>query len=266
MSGEDVDLSPVPDYRAMTRLDGRTHLVVGAGQGIGRQTAHALAQAGAHVVCLDQDLERARTVADQVDGTALQADVLVEEQLAGAVESARAVNGSLDGITDIVGVARFRALTEATEEDWAFQLDIVLTHARWLVKHGAAPLAQSRGSLAFVSSIAGLTGAQGNGPYAAAKAALISVVRTAAVELAPSGVRVNSVAPSVVLTPRMQQILDPERRARFDANAPMGRLADPSEVASALLFLASPLASYMTGQTLVLDGGVQARLPYPDFV
>ena len=267
MSDVQIDTSAVPDFQHLARLDDQTHLVVGAGQGIGRQVAHALAQGGAHVVCLDNEAARAEAVAQEVGGTALVGNVLDEGQVvASLAAAATAGGGSLNGVVDIVGMARFRSLVEASEEDWTFMFDMVLKHARWLVKHGAAHLARTSGSLTFVSSIAALTGAQGNGPYAAAKAALVSLVRTAAVELAPGGIRVNSVAPSVVLTPRMRQLLDPERLERFNANTPLGRLADPSEVASALLFLSSGAASYITGQTLVLDGGVQARLPYPDFI
>ncbi|MFD1860308.1 SDR family oxidoreductase [Aeromicrobium camelliae] len=261
-----VDRTAVPDYLRMLDLSGKVHLVVGAGQGIGRQAAHALAQAGSFVVCLDNDSERAQAVATELDGLALTADVLDEEELIGAVDAAASEHGRLDGVVDIVGMARFRQLTEASEEDWQFQFDIVLKHARWLVKHSSAQLSRTAGTLTYVSSIAGLSGAQGNGVYAAAKAALISLVQTAAVELAPSGVRVNSVAPSVVLTPRMREILDPPRLQRFVDNTPIGRLSEPADIAAVLLFLASPMASYITGQTLVVDGGVQARLPYPDFV
>ncbi|MGO1561570.1 3-oxoacyl-[acyl-carrier protein] reductase [Actinomycetales bacterium JB111] len=257
---------PVPDYTELLTAPGTVALVVGAGQGIGRQAAHALAQSGAHVCCVDTDTTRAERIAEEVGGTPYVADATDEEQVVRLVEQVLTDHGRLDTVVDIVGMARFRSLADASNEDWQWQFAVVLDHVRHLIKHTADPLATHGGSITVVSSIAALSGAQGNGPYAAAKAAVVSLVRTAAVELAPRGVRVNTVAPDVVLTPRMEQILDPERRAAFVANSPLGRLAVPSDVAAAILFLSSRLASYVTGQVVVLDGGVGARLQYPDFV
>jgi len=254
-----------PDYPGLLRQDGAVHIVFGAGQGIGRQAAHALSQAGSHVVCVDNDPQRAGAVATEVGGTAVTADVRDEEQIVTALDRAHSMRGRLDGIVDIVGMARFVELTAATEQDWAFHFAIVFDHARWLVRHGAALLSQTHGTLTFVSSVAALTGAQRNGPYAAAKAALVSLVQTAAVELAPHGIRVNSIAPGVIATPRMTEQLDPSRRRLFEAAIPLARLGESEEVAAALLFLASRLSTYITGQTIVLDGGVQARFPYSDF-
>jgi NAD(P)-dependent dehydrogenase (short-subunit alcohol dehydrogenase family) len=263
---KEFDNSPVPNYVDLQKQHGRNVIVVGAGQGIGRQTAHALAQQGAHVICVDNLSERAEHVAGEVGGTAYMADVLDPGQIRKLIDSVVKERGGIDAVVDIVGMARFTSLVNAEESDWAWQFDIVFKHARLLLKYAAEELAKTGGTFTFVSSIAALTGAQGNGVYAAAKAALVSLVQTAAVELAPTGVRVNSVAPSVVLTPRMRHLLSEERHRNFCDNTPLGRLADPSDVASALLFLTSDHASYITGQTLVLDGGVQARLPYPDFV
>jgi NAD(P)-dependent dehydrogenase (short-subunit alcohol dehydrogenase family) len=115
----------------------------------------------------------------------------------------------------------------------------------------------------FVASVSGLTSAPLHAAYGAAKAGLMSLVRSAAVELGPRGVRVNAVAPGAVWTPRVAGLLGEEGRRRNTENAPLGRMAEPADIASALLFLASPLSSYVTGQTLVVDGGVTVKFPYP---
>jgi NAD(P)-dependent dehydrogenase (short-subunit alcohol dehydrogenase family) len=119
------------------------------------------------------------------------------------------------------------------------------------------------GSMVFVASVSGITAAPLHAAYGAAKAGLIALVKSAAVELGPSRVRVNAVAPGVVWTPRVSAFLGDEGRTRNSENAPLRRVALPEDIASALLFLASDLASYVTGQTLVVDGGVGAKFPYP---
>jgi NAD(P)-dependent dehydrogenase (short-subunit alcohol dehydrogenase family) len=117
--------------------------------------------------------------------------------------------------------------------------------------------------MVFVASASGITGSPGHAPYGAAKAALMALVRSAAVELGPSGVRVNAVAPGVVWTPRVSAFLGEEGRQNNIENTPLRRVAQPSDIAAAILFLASDLAGYVTGQTLLVDGGVGAKFPYP---
>ena len=117
--------------------------------------------------------------------------------------------------------------------------------------------------MAFVASVSGITSAPRHAAYGAAKAGLMSLVRTGAVELGPQRVRVNAVAPGVVWTPRISAFLGEEGRARNEANTPLGRVAQPADIAAAILFLVSDLSSYVSGQTLVVDGGVSAKFPYP---
>jgi NAD(P)-dependent dehydrogenase (short-subunit alcohol dehydrogenase family) len=111
--------------------------------------------------------------------------------------------------------------------------------------------------------VSGLTSAPRHAAYGAAKAGLMSLVRTVAVELGPHGVRANAVAPGAVWTPRVAALLGDEGKARNVANAPLRRVGLPADIASAILFLASDLSAYVTGQTLVVDGGVSAKLPFP---
>lgn len=259
-----TDDTEVPDYEHGLRLDGRRFVVVGAGQGIGRQCTHALAAVGARVACVDVDADLARQVAAEVGGAAMAGDATRRDDVERLLGDAVDAMGGLDGIVDIVGMARFASLLELGDEDWDWQFDIVLRHAYLLTQVGGRMLAASgRGTLAFVASVSGITSAPGHAAYGAAKAALMSLVRSAAVELGPSGVRVNAVAPGVVWTPRISVYLGDEGRARNERNTPLGRVALPADIAGVLLFLCSDLAAYVSGQTVVVDGGVSAKFPYP---
>ncbi|MBO1330943.1 SDR family NAD(P)-dependent oxidoreductase [Streptomyces sp. VRA16 Mangrove soil] len=263
-ASEPLDGTPVPDYPALHRLDGRTYVVLGAGNGIGRQTAHALAASGARVLCVDLDKERADAVAAQVDGVPYVADVTRRDDVRELFAHARRESGPLHGVVDIVGMARYAGLDELDDDGWSWHFDLVLRHAWLAVQYGGAAVAEAGGGpLVFVASVSGLTAAPLHGAYGAAKAGLMSLVRTAAVEYGPRGVRVNAVAPGVVWTPRVAGMIGEEGRARNAANAPLGRVAQPADIAGALLFLASPLSSYVTGQTLVVDGGAGVKFPYP---
>jgi len=151
-----------------------------------------------------------------------------------------------------------------TDADWQWTFDMVLRHAFLVAQVGGGALADGGGGvLAFVASISGLTSSPMHAAYGAAKAALMSLVRSVAVELGPRGVRVNAVAPGGTLTPRMLEVLSPEERTRVAQVVPSRRLSDPSEIAGGLLFAVSDLASNVTGQVLVVDGGGHVAYPYP---
>ncbi|WP_327357521.1 SDR family NAD(P)-dependent oxidoreductase [Streptomyces sp. NBC_01304] len=259
-----LDDTPVPDYPSLSRLDGRGFVLLGAGNGIGRQTAHALTAAGARVLCVDVDKERAEAVATETGSLAYVTDVTRRESVRSLFADAARELGAVNGVVDIVGMARYAGLSELDDEAWHWHFDIVLRHAWLAVQYGAEAVAASGGGpLAFVASVSGLTGAPQHAAYGAAKAGLVSLVRSAAVEYGGRGVRVNAVAPGVVWTPRVAGLLGDEGRRRNAENAPLGRVAETSDIASALLFLATPLSSYVTGQTLVVDGGVGVKFPYP---
>ena len=258
------DDTPVPDYPGRLRLDGRRFIVLGAGQGIGRQSAHALAAVGARVACVDVEAPRALEVAAEVDGVAVVGDATRRADAERLFEEAATALAGLDGVVDIIGMARYASVLQVGDGDWDWQFDIVLRHAYLAVQLGGQRLAAgSGGVLAFVASVSGLTSAPNHAAYGAAKAGLMALVRSAAVELGPSQVRVNAVAPGVVWTPRVSAQLGADGEARNVANTPLRRVAQPADIAAALLFLCSDLASYVTGQTLVVDGGVGAKFPYP---
>ncbi|MEU6993479.1 SDR family oxidoreductase [Streptomyces sp. NPDC046465] len=259
-----LDNSPIPDYAALHRLDDRAFVLLGAGNGIGRQTAHALTAAGARVLCVDLDKDRADAVAAETGGTAYVADVTRRDDMRQLFAYARDELGGIGGVVDIVGMARYAPLDELDDASWDWHFSLVLRHAWFAVQYGGEALAAAGGGpLVFVASVSGLTAAPRHAAYGAAKAGLISLVRSAAVEYGPRGVRVNAVAPGVVWTPRVAGLIGEEGRAHNARNAPLGRVAETSDIASALLFLASPLSSYVTGQTLVVDGGVGVKFPYP---
>jgi 3-oxoacyl-[acyl-carrier protein] reductase len=244
-------------------LAGRRALVAGAGQGIGRACALALHEAGARVACVDNDADRAAAVAAEVDGVPLVADARRRGEVERVVASTVAELGGLDVCIDIIGEARWGRMLDVTDEDWDASFDLVLRHVflfgqtagRVMVDGGTG------GAFVAVASVSGLTGAPGHGPYGAAKAGLMALVKTFALELASSGVRVNAVAPGAVLTPRVLERTSAERLAAGAAAIPLGRQAQPEEIARAVAFLASDLASYVTGQTLVVDGGATAQFP-----
>lgn len=258
-----LDDSPVPDYATRLRLDGRRFVVIGAGQGIGRQAAHALAANGARLLCVDIDPGLADDIAAEVGGVAWSGDATQRTEVERCFDDAVAALGGVDGVVDIVGIARFMDLLDLGDDDWNWHFDMCIRHAFLAVQYGARAMAGNPGVMVFVASVSGITSAPRHAAYGAAKAGLMSLVRTAAVELGPLGIRVNAVAPGVVWTPRVSGYLGEEGRARNSANAPLRRVALPEDIASGILFLASDLAGYVTGHTLVVDGGVGAKFPYP---
>jgi len=140
---------------------------------------------------------------------------------------------------------------------------MVLRHAFLFSQAAGKAMAEDGGGvMTFVASVSGITSAPQHAPYGAAKAGLLSCVRTLAVELGPQNVRANAVAPGFVWTPRISQLIDEQGKKRSEANVPLGRVALPQDIASAILFLSSDLASYVNGVTLIVDGGVEAKFGY----
>ncbi len=248
-------------------LAGRKIIVSGAaGGGIGSAVTGVLATAGATVVAVDnsrEKLERDITplAAEGAPVHPVEADVLTEPGVAAVMQAAAAIPGELYGLVTVVGgapPATWGPATGLSRQHWHAQLALNLDSMFFLAQAVAGELrAQHRpGSMVAISSINGLTSSPYNVGYGAGKAALKSVVETMALELATAGIRVNAVAPGPVMTPTAKLSTDPERLRR---GIPMGRYGEPGEIAGPVLFLLSDLASFMTGQCLVADGGCNIK-------
>ena len=260
------DSSAVPEYMQMLSLKGRGVVVLGAGDGMGRQTCHALAQAGAQVLCVDRDTGLATSIAQEVSGLACTADVTSRADMQNVFDRAREHFGHrFTGLVDIVGVAQIGELSTLDDDAWDRQFSIVLKHAFLAIQLGGAELARTGGgSMVFVGSISGLVSVARQAAYGTAKAALHHLVRSAAHELGPSGVRVNVVAPGFVRTPRLLKALSEEFWQQVSDINPSRRVAIPADIASAILFLCSDLAGYVTGNVLTLDGGTSLVAALPE--
>jgi len=246
----DSDASAVPDYLARLRLDRRVFAVLGGGNGIGRQACHALAQAGARVLCVDRDAARAKAVADEIGGTPFDADVTRRAGVERVFEEAGKL-GPVRGVVDIVGMPHLGPFLDLDDARWQSQLDLVLTHAFLALQVGGRALAAAGGgSMVFVGSMSGVTKIPGQVAYGTAKAALHQLVAAAANELGPSGIRVNAVAPGFARTPRLNAMLGEAQWEAIGRLTALGRAADPSEIAAVILFLACELSSHVTGQVL----------------
>ena len=246
-------------------LEGRHAFVAGVGGGIGSACVRALATAGARVTCFDTDAAAADAAAQLTPderGLALTGDARRLDDVQRAVDRAVETFGPVAVAVDVIGEARWGRTIDLDDTAWDESFDMVLRHffnlARVAGRHMAG---QQAGAIVAIASVSGLRSSPLHGPYGAAKAGLMSLVRTLAVELAGDHVRVNAVAPGAVLTPRVEALMSAERQAESAAAIPLGRLASPDDIAHAVAFLASDLASYITGQTLVVDGGATAQFP-----
>lgn len=243
------------DYRRLFDLAGRQALVVGAGSGIGREIALALADFGARVCCADRDLETARQSAALAGPAAWsrELDILDEDAVRRAASDLR----DLDILVFTAATnIRKRVLDYSTAEfDTVVSLNLRGTFTL-LQAIGSNMVAKGGGSIVGITSIRAFTTEPGQAIYAATKAALIQMLRTAAAEWGSAGVRVNLIAPGVVETGLTDQIRAvPEWYGAYAAKTVLGRWARPEELAGAAVYLASDAASYVTGSVLVADGG-----------
>ena len=243
------------DYTNLFRLDGKHALVIGAGSGIGREGALALAAHGARVTCADRDLTAAQqTVARGVGGlTAYELDVLDDE----AIDRAVGELGAVDVLVFTAATNVRKRIVDYSGEEFDRVISLNLRASFQLIRaFGKEMAARGSGSIIGFSSIRATTVEPGQSVYAATKAGLVQLLRTAAAELGPSGVRANAVAPGVVETPLTAQIK--ANQDWYDAYAQkgaLGRWAQPSELAGAVVYLASDAASFVTGSVLAVDGG-----------
>ncbi len=234
-------------------LEGRTALVTGASRGIGRAIAEELARAGATVVVgYRSGAEEAEGVASQLGGRAIQADVSDPAEARRLVEEA----GDLDILVNNAGLTRDGLLARMPDEDWQAVIDTNLGGVFHTCRAVARPMMRKRsGAIVNVSSIVGLHGNPGQTNYAATKAGLVGFTKALAKELGTRGVRVNAVAPGYITTDITADLSDEIRDFLLRAT-PLGRLGEPEDVARAVRFLCSEDASYITGEILLVDGGL----------
>jgi NAD(P)-dependent dehydrogenase (short-subunit alcohol dehydrogenase family) len=232
------------------RLQGRRILITGAASGIGRRTAELFAAEGAALTVLDCDRKRLAEVARETGGLAVEADVTQEAQVARAVEEAAAAMGGIDGVVNAAGIVISGSVLDLAVADWKLVLDVNLTGTYIVVRCCLPRLKQA--PFATIVNIASGQGLLPNAPnmtaYAASKGGVVNLTRALAAELAPS-IRVNSVCPGMVDTPMTAGLQrDVERYA-------LRRIAEPLEIAGAILFLTSTESSFVTGAALAVDGG-----------
>jgi 3-oxoacyl-[acyl-carrier protein] reductase len=238
---------------AFCSLEGKSALVTGASRGIGKAIAVELARAGASVVVgYRSGAEAATEVASEIGGRAVQADVADADEARRLVEEA----GDLDILVNNAGLTRDTLLARMSDEDWRAVLDTnlggVFNTCRAVVR---GMLRRRSGSIVNLSSIVGLRGNPGQTNYSASKAGIIGFTKALARELGSRGVRANVIAPGYVST-RLTEVIADELKEQMLAATPLGRFGDPEDIAAAVRFLCSDEASFITGEVLLVDGGL----------
>jgi 3-oxoacyl-[acyl-carrier protein] reductase len=234
-------------------LTGKRALVTGGSRGIGAAVARELAAAGAYVVVgYRSGTDEAGALADEIGGHAAQADVSSAQEAARLVEEA----GDLDILVNNAGLTRDGLLARMTDEDWRLVLETNLSSVFYTCRAVTRPMMKKRaGAIVNVSSVVGVHGNPGQANYAASKAGIVGFTKSLARELGSRGVRANVVAPGYVKT-RLTDVLPEDATRALLAGTPLGRLGEPEDVARAVRFLCSDEASFITGEVLLVDGGL----------
>lgn len=243
------------------RLDNKVVLITGAASGIGAHTARMFVAEGATVIVSDIDIEAGRRLAYELGTSFVAADVSSEAQVENAVAFAAERHGRLDCMVNNAGmVGVVGSILETRAQDWHRTLSVLLDSVFYGIKHAGDQMRKQEGggSILSLSSLAGLTGGVGPHAYSVAKAGVIALTRGAASELAQYDIRVNAVAPGLVVTPLVAQVYGGRDAAIKGAAAasPLGSAAMPDEIAAALCYLASDEARQVSAHTLVVDAGV----------
>jgi 2-deoxy-D-gluconate 3-dehydrogenase len=247
-------------------LQGKVALVTGAAQGIGREIALGFAQYGADIVAIDLTDEKLLTLKNEIEAQkrrclVLKIDLLHGDQIDRMVETTVKEMGKIDILANIAGVNVHKAAEEMTEKDWDFVLDINLKALFFCCQAvGKAMLRQGSGRIINMSSSFGVVGFGGRTAYAASKAAVSNLTKTLALEWSAKGINVNAIAPGPVWTEARHQLFsDPEFYANLLKKVPINRTAKPVEIVGPAIFLASEASSFVTGETLLVDGGFCAQ-------
>jgi NAD(P)-dependent dehydrogenase (short-subunit alcohol dehydrogenase family) len=253
-------------------LDGMTALIAGGGRGIGEATTRILASAGAAVAVLDIERSRAEGVAQRIEGEGgkaipIVADLRNEADCREAVDRAANELDRVDVLVNVAGgmqqYAQWRPLHDWTTEDWDRIVHLNLRYIFWMCRAVIPVMAAGGGgSIVNVTSISGVFGSPNHSAYGAAKAGLIHLTKTLAVEGGQRGIRANAVSPGSIVTPATLEGMTPERQQMLARTTPLQRPGKPEDIARAVLFFASPIAAYVTGQMILVDGGVGSKFPF----
>ena len=239
-----------PEFASLT---GRLALVTGASRGIGRAVARELARAGATVVVgYRSGQAEAEALAEEIGGRAVQADVSSPDDARRLVEE----TGDIDVLVNNAGLTRDGLLARMSDDDWHTVIETNLSSVFYTCRAVTRPMMKKRsGVIVNISSIVGVHGNWGQTNYAASKAGIIGFTKSLARELGSRGIRANVVAPGYVKT-QLTDVLPDEATAAMVGQTPLGRVAEPEEIAGAVRFLASDEASFITGDVLLVDGGL----------
>lgn len=245
----------------MIDLSNKTVLITGGGRGIGREIALRMAQAGCNVAVSDLDLVTAQATASDIEkmgrkSLAIKSDVSKESDVESMFKSFLEVFPNMDILVNNAGITRDGLLVRMKEADWDLVLNVNLKSAFLCCREAARPMMRARsGKIVNIASVVGLMGNAGQANYSASKAGLIGLTKTLAREFASRSINVNAVAPGFIRTAMTDKMTDVEKE-KLASGIPMAKLGSPLDVANAVLFLSSPLADYITGQVLTVDGGL----------
>jgi 3-oxoacyl-[acyl-carrier protein] reductase len=239
------------------RLDGKVALVTGGSRGIGAAISRELARAGARVaVNYRSGSEAAEALAGELGGIAVAADVADGGQVGALVDTVERDVGEIDFLVNNAGITRDTLIARMTDEDWAQVLDTNLRGAFLTCRALSRKMLRRRsGAIVNISSVVGVHGNPGQANYAAAKAGIIGMTKALARELGSRGVRANAIAPGYIAT-ELTDVLPEEAKKTILAATPLGRLGEPEDVAGAVRFLCSDEAAFVTGEVLLVDGGL----------
>ncbi|HQZ34168.1 MAG TPA: SDR family NAD(P)-dependent oxidoreductase [Ilumatobacteraceae bacterium] len=241
------------------RLAGARVIITGAARGIGAAIAETFATEGARLALLDREGDQCRATAQRLGADALEVDLADPESARDVTQAAIDALGGIDVLVNNAGILHMAPLLDITVDDWDRTFDINV-RAMLLTTQVAAramiSATPSGGSIINMASMGGKLGSPNQAHYAASKAAVISLTRVSAMELGTHGIRVNCICPGYVLTEMGAATRTPEMVARWSAMSPLGRCAEPAEVADMALFLASQQARYCTGQAMNVSGGM----------